>query len=928
MSSPIGWKEFVATALEHHASLRDVSFRFPTLRKRLEASTSDGFVGSDESILNFSATNAVDLELADHAQLSGHKGLIVCRPDHSASSVVSAIGSALNKQLLGAVAESRRNPMLWKPGSYFTVWGGLFRFIGVEHSDILGQDVIKYEYRAGTAQCYLSFISSDATLADGITEMPAKSLSKVAIPKLRHTLDDKATEPESPSAWENQFGADSSICYVSSPSTSYGSVPPSALPQTLVTKGAFTEPLVEVTALSRLTGGQHGIPQVRTNKGVWMKSDECDIIPWVVAVGRWQGDTGYEGDLLAVREMIDEGRKISRVFIDISSPDQIGQDELTDIINAGIPVVVYCDSDSLPGLGWLRDEGLALQVWDHESLKECAHTAKKANFPLALHESKRLNRGISLIPYEESNLDYRDVVFLERLSEASKFIRELGDEAEDFDDDHRDAIRNLQWIISKILKKTEAFGEEQSEIQSDSINRCFDELEDGSWLSAEQRSLAAEARKDLLSLVSPDIVPPKQRFSHDRIVASMEAGQRVCVITPDPNERALKRSYWDGYFERHGIRRDNFSVLTPNELIKRGPRTGVEVAIVTGWYRRQTMRLLLESGACDEYDLILYKSTEASGGELEVRWYLDARQYWEQGENKLIKDSRKSMSGMHLGDLPKVPKPRFQRAPSKGVDSDRSASGLIEDLERMNFGEDRRHPRNDSECLARRMQMSDGSCRWVQVGESADKEQGETIPVVTGLVEGSVDHVMRLKGWRIQPGDMVLIEKADISAKVATFSEKRLAELASRWRKPIDDNLPTLGASKIVELIQQEGCSRSRATILKWINGGTDVAPRSTSDWIAIARAFGVEYTQRELAEIRGAVRVLRGKRINAGLVTSREIERAFALDVIDLGLDDAVARFDEHGLGSVEVVVVDDIGPATIVDRGRTGFYTWSDRT
>ena len=145
---------------------------------------------------------------------------------------------------------------------------------------------------------------------------------------------------------------------------------------------------------------------------------------------------------------------------------------------------------------------------------------------------------------------------------------------------------------------------------------------------------------------------------------------------------------------------------------------------------------------------------------------------------------------------------------------------------------------------------------------------------------------------------------------------------------PIDDNLPTLGASKIVELIQQEGCSRSRATILKWINGGTDVAPRSTSDWIAIARAFGVEHTQRELAEIRGAVRVLRGKRINAGLVTSREIERAFALDVIDLGLDDAVARFDEHGLGSVEVVVVDDIGPATIVDRGRTGFYTWSDRT
>lgn len=197
------------------------------------------------------------------------------------------------------------------------------------------------------------------------------------------------------------------------------------------------------------------------------------------------------------------------------------------------------------------------------------------------------------------------------------------------------------------------------------------------------------------------------------------------------------------------------------------------------------------------------------------------------------------------------------------------------------------------------------------------------IPVVTGYVTGSsVDEEIPQRTLaKIRIGDFLLFRESAEGNVLRTIADLGLAKsgkghlrnVASLWQKALRAYHSAVNkkTSAVILALKNAGCKKTDLTIRNWIFNDLLIGPRRFSDLKLIAEVTGDRELKAKLAEIRSAIREVRGAHLQAS---------SFLVNKL---LEAAPARLKEtrngffsleiEGVGKAVVVQVEEIGDEPI---------------
>lgn len=590
---------------------------------------------------------------------------------------------------------------------------------------------------------------------------------------------------------------------------------------------------------------------------------------------------------------------------------------LEDIIEAKIPVIVFCDERTMRNAETFDRLGFRKLLWTRESMAGLESIADATPWRLTRREECFANGTVRLEPVKNAG-DFPRIA--EVLFAISDNRARMGDRGQQ-------ALTNLVRLFSDALKQTEMVTEEIASKRISQLDSSLKVLNDPAYdssLSIDNLKDLNEAAALLRTALQADNQLPKEDVSYYKLRDSLDKGKRVCLVSSNQISAADSEQYWKSLFCDEGYDPSFIRAVTPRQFLKQNCTPDDEDVFISGWFSREMMEKIVESGLSRIYSLLLYKG---DGVELETNWYLSSSNYWRRFRKVLIGQSGSSLSSIGIGN------DETYMAACAGLgqsekEKDTSPSKLVESMQEDRAVQEK--PSDGEEAhRARAVYFTDGSHRWLRIPDASrdSSRDGDTLIVIECFGPGEVSYTRRTAAALYQ-GDIVLKTEADDDAldtlcRQGFGSYEEALKVAQLWRKPIDEAKQKIGEQAIKERILRAGSSKKEQTILSWIRGKTSIAPRSKKDISIISKAFGNCFTDDEITQIAKAARMVKGKRITSGKKLTTEIADKFVADAVKGTIEEAARDFDrKHGLGSVELLVVDYVGGSQLVSLSRFGRY------
>ena len=878
------WKEFFAGELDESQS-RNVLLQFGEL-----------------SEFPISAVSQITSSLFQRTVAAGFPGLAVGVCDYTREALSFAYGGAIVDSLVGR-NRKRYATASWVSGDILSFLGFNFEFRGISSNDAFGETIEYTDPNGGKRGRALSFIPGNIHVCpDGVKPTTKRkgnptfneciSLYKEMSPA-RRTLYDSISLVEKP------------VAYVTSRS-SFLNIPPTKLRNaTAVIDG---EPIALDACIK--TGYIASDGSVKESCEYQVAGEPAVIVPC-------RNEEGI-GDLYYVLEYIESGNEVEAVVVEAPEIESIEGmfSHLEDIASLGVPIIVFCDEQTLLGTEAFDQLGFAKFVWPKELLADAEESAKRFGFGLT-HRERCVAHQLLRVNTVKDEGGY---------SEIAKVLFSLSEGRSSLTDRGRQALNSLNRLLSTALKQTEVVLEDVSSERirrlDDAVRILTDEAYDCSLTDDEVSSLE-RASTLLRRCCAPHVASPKEDVAYECIKHSLSTGKSVCLVTSSPVSANEAMEYWQEVFEDEGLPAQSIRALTPREFLKQNGTADQEDVFISGWFSREMMEKLVLSGLSSVYSILLYKGNDVP---LETQWYVSASSRWAAQTERAISAAAKTLKTIGVEPPKPFTSASQNKAKPKALDPDKSISFVVEKMDDERAESERAREGEEAQ-LARAVYFSDGRHRWLRIPDRSSQLGGDKLVVMDGLYSDGISYIKKTAA-ALHQGDIVLKMDSDDEALDemcrATFgSYETTLQVAKAWRQPIDEARTRMSDIAIKEKIKHAGSKKTDQTILSWIRGDIVIAPNKKRDIVAISKAFGDCFSDEEIARIIQAVRIIKGTRINSGKSVTQTIVETFINDVSTFGLNDALTHFSKrHDLGTVELMCVEHVGPVQSVGISRFGYY------
>ena len=451
-------------------------------------------------------------------------------------------------------------------------------------------------------------------------------------------------------------------------------------------------------------------------------------VPSLITAGRTKEGIA---DLFAVYEYLEEGGNVDLLAIEAPTSECIDENKgyLEDIIDEyKVPVIIFCEESVLRRTSVFEDLGFPVFIWGKSQIG----AVMKASEGLGINVTHRERCAAT------ARKSVRTVQDTGELARVAKVLYSLADNRDRLTERDEGALLSLINILGQTLKRTEMLIKSESEEYWAKIDCAAETLTNMSLaLTESEVDDLREACNLLKALCRPGITLPKEEAAFEAIAhAIRNAHHKVCLIVSRGTSEIAASEYWQSTLEDMMIPKELIRVVTPRTFLKQECTSDSEEVFISGWFRREEMERLLESGLSSIYSTFLYRSSDET--ELENRWYSKADDYWKKHH---VAQKKKAYDG--LKQL-KITPPK-----NKSVDSvaairneDDSLPGIARAISRDYSRNQSARPGEES-CVGRLVWFSNGMRRWLRINDSG----GDTLLVVTDALDA--DNRRERRGHRL-----------------------------------------------------------------------------------------------------------------------------------------------------------------------------------
>jgi hypothetical protein len=837
----------------------------------------------DVGDVHFTTLTTTNLALLRKAHASGYPGLIVSCPDFEREAIATAFLAAL---LHLEFDEGKHGLHEAEAGEKAAVGSCVVKITEVNDDEVMYSSFDQVE---GIDKSYRAFplvhrASPDADLSRTKNTKKRKhpSLVKEAsryenLPApLRHILDCCGKPVPS-------------VGYVTSPSQ-YANEAPTRLLSGRILFDGVSYNLSEVLPITYLSPKGD-----RRNGFSW----PFDCPPSILVGPRVNG----VGSASEIADLADDGLPVDFVACNISSPDLMDTELLSDILDLkdrGIAVIAFCDRWTLARLQPLKNNGFLPFDWD-----DCRFLDNKQGLHLSSIQNRMLTRQhekVLPVSDEDSGLARAKQILYDDLR-----ISDIDD------DDVLAAIQDLFGVLGSAIRMTEAPDEAYSNRQRELIDDSLDTIRSSMILSSQEFGEITVVCDILSKFFEPGRLAPKEQRIYDLITHFLKNKSPV-VLVVDRNRTEAAYKYWCGELSYNGYDTGLFTVVTTRDFLGSNSLVGDENVIFSGWYDKGTMDRCLHSGIATNMIFVLYGH---DGGDLELEWWLNANEQWHRESDKCALATDKALAKLGIEPLKRSKKAgsiatRRRDNASEGTE-DKSPASVVTTIERRRIQSELARE-GEKSVPAVPVMFHDGTHVWLK----ADPNQARSshLLVITDCLTGQDDEPDQKSASALLPGDVVLRTHSDKSfirrtSESTTEGYDDVMALAQRWREPIlrARRHGYSDAEIINKIYSRVAKTRTKDGVRGWVKGNP-IAPQTKADIQAVYSSLGYPLADGELDQIAGAVRKIRNKHRAVGRMAKKSMVADFLKDVERYGLDDAVEGFDErHEAGDIELLRVAAVG-------------------
>ncbi|WP_165052195.1 MULTISPECIES: DrmE family protein [unclassified Adlercreutzia] len=847
-----------------------------------------------------SAVTAVSRGFLDRAIEAKLPGVVIAVCDYTREALSFAVSKAI-ENVLGLDPDLDIEKDELSEGTPICIGQTVVEYLGISERDQLGKML---EYRQpDRRQDQKSPVKSYYSL-DRLPTLHRCIEGTVPTLRTRGSLKDTAVAfsalPEIAQMLRNRSSSVVSPVAVATSASPYLNIPPTVLKSAEIFFGNEGLPLAECLTTGRFSDGE--IKRGNSYPAVGE--------PSIVVTSRTEEGIS---ELLDLYEYLDEGGTLDSIVLEAPTAECIDSMRglLEDIINEfGVPVAVFCEEGILRRTNVFDELGFPVFIWGKSQLLDVSGYCGESHLSLTRRELCAANSVIRCQPVEDDG----------RFSEAARILYGLADRRNKLSEGEQVALLTLTRVLGQALRQTEMLDESaSSELRNriDGANAVLTGESSNYSLTKEEMHEVEEAAKILRSLSLPDVALPKENAVYGAIVRAVKnVHHKVCLVVSNGVNERTASEYWKEALAYDGLSPDAIRVIAPRRFLKQDSIPEDEEVFISGWFRREEMERLLGSGLAGTCTVFMYRGI--SPIELETQWYLSADDYWKRHHKSQKSRYRKSLERIKVT----IPKPIAEPEQDAKRVQDKSLSGIARSMERERNEWCRTNRNGEEAYRGRPVWFTSGVCRWLRVRE----EGGDSLIVVTDALDPEIGYCRKTVAG-LQEGDIVLRTESDDDALDEACNAHGLREVASRaraWREPIDEALRFMSRRSIRDRISKAGCKRNLATIARWVNDSSIIAPSEKEDIAIIGKALNREFTDSEINEIMKAASTIRGDRITSGRKLIQEIAEAFVKDARAAGsLEEAADDFcRKHGdMGSVDLLFVEYIGDLTMVPAGRFGW-------
>lgn len=703
-------------------------------------------------------------------------------------------------------------------------------------------------------------------------------------------------------------------------------LPPNLLDSLLETQACGNRNIYHNTTI--LVSGMHRTEVTARGLCVSSSASRCsagsafDLVQWgkirqdgelvVTSSGQRKGDPVMllASDLISVRDYL-RAHPESRPLIVVDGTSRVCNrlDVLDDLAATGTSLVICGERSARADIDLLADRSPDLWIWSREDLNEFFGTRQTAVQSKPGNAFTDFDRATFNFTQREVEVEScHDVLLEEAYQQLSRVDARLKLMDRDTSALQR-TLFNFLLTVSRALFPL---------LENDETSEMFAEKMDAAVSAA---SAASEWDEELAKVVD-DLcmylidIPTRDDTRAGSKIAVLEKLLRssypdtVTILTASDWEEAIVQSY----LYRRG------RLVTPGRIRIRSISSldvsaeGVQTEpsdrlIVCGWLNGERMHRLHELCFSPKIHLLLYP--------FEEKWYTSASRRWDKPINgEMTREGKARLLGIPPEYLPHQAPALPVPEPIVVVETDvyheefeqQIISGLRHAAARIRPGDD-----------------TPVSARLVFLSESylACLTETHRVPVVTNFVQGYQSDSAKVPEKtvdQLKPGDFVIFRKGaagDLIREYADLWLKKqgkghLRDVAALWRvalrefRSANGGMGRVGLNQTVALLKAGGVARGEPAIKSWFDEDYGIiGPQDRGDLEAIAHVTGSASLQKQLVQVKAAIKEVRGAHLHAGTYLikrlTEELQSRMQMDVGAGRLD-----FEVEGLGKAVVLRVE----------------------
>lgn len=567
-----------------------------------------------------------------------------------------------------------------------------------------------------------------------------------------------------------------------------------------------------------------------------------------------------------------------------------------------MPLVVVCSDADVEQMHYLTERGFAIWQWHKKALSESGC----ANGNIFASAFERLDRRIC----NATNITQEAVVcrnpYLEEMYRSARSIeKKIRFDYPQFEPLYSEVMQTLVYVNRMAWLPTKEW--------YNGITAKVAGWRDGLARSAlflpdDMTDVFTTVFDRLESLTTKDFEKEAGKYHELRNLLKNVSGNTLIVVP--------KRSMMD--FQPEVIAGSGTSIFVRSfdDLSNPGDASTYSTMIVTGWFRRNIMTYLLNSGIAPRIILLTYPWERQWFGQAMEKWRNTARSYTEQIDFGFL--NTENTRGMDFPSF-QYEHPR-EREIATGIEEDDETihrSTLIRKANEKNQG------RQMEVLSATMLLLADG---WFMLA-TRDK----TFLYVTPFIVGgrrSTETIPYRKLQELKAGDWVLIPETDkdilrnvVDRKLEREGRGGLRDIAGLWRGTIARLFQEcwFSYSKLHNLLQRYGCKVTEQTVHGWVENDM-IGPNERENIEIIALASGDDVLSARMDEVWNAICELRQMHMQAAGEMIEQLRREVAR-YMHAGLHSSassIITLDISDFGIVHLMQIDEIDRNPIMTDAR----------